>query len=164
MTYPQQPGHQGGEPPTRVPGVIIAITIIAVLVLGGGGVTLWVLNKDDRPVNSASDPTTEDRPADNPFSEAPPTDSIEAAVTAIAQEYADAINDEDPVAATESTCDQARPGTLYTAIAGRAEVDIASLDILGEGVATVDFVPRDAGDQPIQLYFELRGNAWCITV
>lgn len=156
MTYPPQ----GGEPPASMPGVIIAITIIAVLVLGGGGVTLWVLNKDDKPVNSASGPTTED----SPFTEDPPADSIDAAVIAIAQKYADAINDEDPVAATESTCDQAHPGTLYTAIAGRAEVDIASLDILGEEIATVDFVPRDAGDQPIQLYFELRDSAWCITV
>jgi hypothetical protein len=168
--YGGHPGYPGGEPPKSKQGMIIAIIVIAVLVLGGGGVTVWLLNKDDSASNTASEETTtqpsEDSPADDPTSEDSPTDEPsggEAELTTVAQQYADAINNEDEAAATQLMCDKTEPGTLYTTIAGQVKVDIGKAEIVDDS-ATVDFTVQGAGDQTIQLYFDLQDDAWCVSI
>ena len=179
MTYSPQPGqpnpygHPGypsGQPPKGKQGVIIAIIVIAVLVLGGGGVTLWLLNKDDGASEQTFQPPgpkTEDSPTDNPASEDSPTEGptdreAEAAVTAVAQQYADAINNEDEAAATQLMCDKTEPGTLYTTVVGQIKVDIGKAEVAADDSATVDFTVRGAGNDPTMMFFELRNGAWCV--
>ena len=95
MTYPpQQPGQpgqfgqssyqglgsygggQGGGPGNRNTGKIIAIVVIALLVLGGGGVATYFLTKDNGTSNDASsDRSNRDNSKDTRSDETPSDDA-----------------------------------------------------------------------------------------
>lgn len=178
--YGGQPGYPGGEPPKSKRGMIIAIIAIAVLVLGGGGVTIWLLTKDDGKSNSASgdpsqttgptttedSPSLEDSPSDEPTSGTDsPSGDATGAVTAVAQDYADAVNSSNESAATDLMCDKTGPGVLYTELAGQVPVEPGEVEIVSETMATVSYTAQGNADGPAApLFFQYKDGAWCVTV
>jgi hypothetical protein len=158
--------------------MIIAIVVIAVLVLGGGGVAVWLLTKsDDKPSNNASDstsqssaPSTDESTDESPTDES--TDESEPGgggggqdeVSSVAQDYADAVNGQDKAGATDLTCDKTGPGVLYEQLAGQVQVETGQVNMTSDEQATVDYTVQGGGDQAVPLFFELKDGAWCVTV
>lgn len=179
---PGQPGFPGGEPPKSKTGMIVAIVVIAVLVLGGAGVGIYLLTKEDDKGNSASDNQTSESNKPDPTSEdsdptsedSDPTDSDptggsgglgEEELLDTAQQYADAVNDSDEAAATELTCEQSSAGVLYDTAAGQgSEVQLGEPEIMSEGYATVEIKLGGSSAQAVPLPFEVKDDAWCVSV
>jgi hypothetical protein len=178
--YGQQPGSPGGEPPKSKRGMIIAIVVIAVLVLGGGGFAVWQLTKSDDSPDTAgnetsqpNDPTTgaeptgEEPTGEDPTSEEPtgeePTDSGgEEAVRGVAENYVTAVNDSDEPGATELTCRKTDGGALYTAAAGRGKVAVGDITMDSDTSAQVNIEVVGSGAQAVPLPFEFQDGAWCV--
>jgi hypothetical protein len=173
-----QPGFQGGEPPKSKRGMVIAIIVIAVLVLGGGGVAVWQLTKGDDNPNASDNtsqtteppsdapPTSEDSPSDEPPSETGSPSGDTSAVQTVAQEYADAVNSSNEAAATALMCNKSGgPGVLYTELAGQVPVEPGEIEMVSDDTATVKYTAQgDAGGPAAPLFFENQDGAWCVTV
>jgi hypothetical protein len=172
--YGGQPGYPGGGPPPKKSrtGLIIGIVLAAVLVLGGGSVAVWQLTKGDDSGKGASGDTSQSA---NPPSEgsdqtsgSDPSGGNEdpggqAAVTAAAEKYADAINNKDEAAATEVMCDKSSgAGTLYTSINGQAKVSLGDTKMASDTTATVGFILEGASGDPLLIPFEFTDGAWCV--
>lgn len=178
--YGQQPGVPGGGPPKRKTGLILAVVVGAVLVLGVAG---YLLIDGDEPMDCASEGSTgctqEPAPADEPAPEgggpaAPeePTDRpagggagvSEGEIREIAQSYVDAVNAQDEQAARQHTCVASDPGALYESIAGTGTVvSIGDVQMNGETFANVELVFGDpANDNRMPLPMTVQDGSWCV--
>jgi hypothetical protein len=168
--YGGQAGYPGGRPPRSRKGAIIAI-VVAGLVLGGGGVTAWLLSTDDGPStsndgrskNAAPATPRTSEPIDGPTATA--DTGGEEAVSAAAQAYLDAVNNQDEPAAIGLMCTKADPGLVYHELAGQVRVEKASgVTITSATTATVNYAAQ--GDDLLQapLLFSFIDGAWCVTL
>jgi cytoskeletal protein RodZ len=146
--------------------MIIAIVVIAVLVLGGGSVAVWLLNKDSDSKGASGDTTSQ---TSEPTTEESTSDSGsdsggEDAVSGVASDYADAVNGTDEAAATALTCDKGDAGTLYTSLAGKAQVEVGKVDMLTDELATVDITVVGSTTGAIAMPFEYKDGSWCVSI
>jgi hypothetical protein len=168
--YGGQPGYPGGGPPPQKSktGMIVAIVVAVVVLVGGGGFAVWQLTKSDEPSNNASDNTSqteEPTSGENPTSEDPgPGGGGDAEVKGVAQDYADAVNNEDEAAATELMCDKSGPGTLYTQASGKAQVEIGTVNMYSDTTATVGIIIQGGSGEEIDMPFEVKDGSWCVTL
>jgi hypothetical protein len=174
--YGQQPGYPGGQPPNNKTGLIAAVAVIAVLVLGG---LVYLLTEDadqssgsaasnragEEPTRRQETPTSDD---EEPTSEDEPTGdngggASEEEVLAITQSYVDAVNSENEQTASQYTCD-GTPGALYNASAGSGVVTaVGEVVAIDETFAEVEILIGDSEsmpDPPLPLTFQEGG--WCV--
>lgn len=164
--------------------MIIALVVVAVVVLAGAGVTVWLLTRDGGTSSSASEPGA-GRPAQPPGAglptaggapSAPETASAttppgesgtgsgdEAALLATAQDYTDAVNNSDEATATGLTCSKANAGAMYDALAGEGTAVVGDALVTGQQ-ATVDITVEGGSGKSIPLPFQYRDGAWCVAV
>lgn len=178
--YGQQPGGSGGEPPTSKTGLILAVVVVAVLVLGVAG---YLLTSGDEPTDCASEgstgcseePAPEDEPGpdvEGPVSPEEPTDEpagggagvSEEELQEIAQSYVDAVNAQDEQAAMQHTCVATDPGALYESVAGSGTVvSIGDVQMNGETYANVDLVFGEAANgNRMPLPMTVQDGSWCV--
>lgn len=177
--YGQQPGVPGG-PPKRRTGLMLAVVVVVVLVLGVVG---YQLIEGDEPMDCASegstgcseDPAPEDDPApeaESPVSPDEPTGGparggagvSEEELREIAQSYVDAVNAQDEQAAMQHTCVASDPGALYESVAGTdTVVSVGEVQMNGETFANVDLVFGDpANDNRMPLSMTVQDDSWCV--
>jgi hypothetical protein len=164
------PGQPGGQPPKSNTGKIVAIVVIAVLVLGGGGLAVWLLNKDDGPDNGAQETTSQtagNGPAtgDTPTGESTPSGGGgEEELTTVAQNYFEALNNRDEPAATELTCTKDTPGVLWGALGADVKVEFDRVDMASDTSATVFYKLKDSTvDASAPIFMAFKDGAWCVS-
>jgi hypothetical protein len=179
--YGQQPGVPGGEPPKSKTGLIIAVVVVAVLVLGVAG---YLLTDGDDPSDCASEgstgctqePAAQDEPTpggEGPVSPEEPTDEpaggngagvSEEELREIAQSYVDAVNAQDEQAAMQHTCVASDPGALYESVAGTGTVvSVGDVQMNGETFANVDLVFGDSvNGNRMPLPMTVQDGSWCV--
>ncbi|MFC0112098.1 hypothetical protein [Kibdelosporangium aridum] len=131
----------------------MAIVVAAVLLIGGAVTVVLLTTGGDKPTSTASGNTPVPPPPSG--SKPPPSGSkkpgtgnvenkaeVEAAVTKVAQQYADAMNRQDAAAATQLTCKKADPGVVYETAAGKLEATVLHVTIYSATRTTVNLGPR----------------------
>jgi hypothetical protein len=178
--YGRQPGGPGGEPPKRRTGLVIAVVVVAVLVLGVGG---YLLTDGDDPQDCASggstgctqEPAARDEPApggEGPVSPAEPTEEpaggngagvSEDELQEIAQSYVDAVNAQDEQAAMQHRCVASGPGALYETDDGTGTISVGDVRMLSETFAHVDiFFGDPANGNRMPLPLTVQDGSWCV--
>jgi hypothetical protein len=188
--YPGYPGGPPGPPPKRRgTGVIIAVIVGAVLVLGGAGTGVYFLVKGSNKTDSSSasgnggggttpsskrttpssgkTTTSEDGPGTT--TARPPASGggggggglNDAAIVDVATKYANAVTNKDENGAKQLTCDN-NPGLLFDS---GAKVEVTGKpESFGDEGATIA-VRVTVGNSPIDdfpLFLNKKGDGWCV--
>jgi hypothetical protein len=193
--YGQYPGYQGphqqsGYPPYGPPhrsytGLIIAIFVVVLVLLVGGGIALVLVarasndNAGTEPPVSAqptqpTEPTQPTQPTQpiqptqpTPPQTAPPGNepAAIAAVRSLGQKYASAINTQNEAAATALTCGQDTPGIAYTVAAGRyTSVAVDSVRVDSSLSGQIALKLSASSPVPLTLVAFNRDNRWCVLI
>ncbi len=184
------PGYPGGPPPQppkrRGTGVIVAVIVGAVLVLGGAGTGVYFLVKGSdktdsssasgngggggtpsstrsTPPSSGKTTTSEDKPDTSTVR--PPVSGggtpNDAAIVDVATKYATAVTNKDETGAKQLTCDN-NPGLLFDS---GAKVEVTGKpESFGDEGATIA-VRVTVGNSPIDdfpLFLNKKGDGWCV--
>ncbi|SMD25516.1 flagellar basal body-associated FliL family protein [Kibdelosporangium aridum] len=180
--YGSQPpyGPPPGWPPPPPPqknktGLIVAIVVAAVLLIGGTVTVVLLTTGDDKPTSTASGNTPVPPPQSG--SKPPPSGSkkpgtgnvenkaeVEAAVTKVAQQYAEAMNRQDAAAATQLTCKKADPGVVYETAAGKLEATVLHVTIYSATRTTVNLGAKGVDTRGAPLPIVQENGTWCVEV
>ncbi|RSM80011.1 hypothetical protein DMH04_30920 [Kibdelosporangium aridum] len=153
----------------------MVIVVAAVLLVGGAVTVVLLTTGDDKPTNTASGST----PVPPPQSGSKPPSSgskkpgtgnvenkaeVEAAVTKVAQQYADAMNRKDAAAATQLTCKKVDPGVAYETAVGKFEATVLHVTIYSATRTTVNLGAKGVQTRGAPLPIVKEDGIWCVEV
>jgi hypothetical protein len=159
---------------------MIVTVVVAVLVLAGAALAVFLFTKDDSGDTASVGQTTSAKPGPvAPTGASPPgsTDPStppgggsgaggDAEIVRVAEAYAEAVNARKESTAEELTCDKTDPGVLYQSTASGQEVQVTGRpEMSGSDSAFVDFGVSTSGTEPINIPILLENNGgWCIAI